>query len=352
MAVSAGFSEKLLQHPEAGSEAALARIALGKKRIQSVLDRETVAHYRTLEQKISDQGPEGQLVDPHLLGLAVMDMLEQNRLRSVNHPGSGKAPWYTNLTTKDEAIAKRLDVLAPLYQSVSGGGFGNLTGDALEVVVFQVLRSIFAANKRFAYQGHFYLDKPKNEHGRFVKLQPPKGVGGGITTKKADFIQFGHSAGPLCIECKNYREWLYPGSQLIKDTILKAYELESVPVLVARRIHYSAMSNFLAPAGIIAHESFNQYYPSDQAELAEKVSHKRSLGFTDVIATETPHKRTRVFFEKTLPSIVDAMGDRWNSNKDALFEYAKGELNLAQLYTAIGSPAGGKWNDPPTDFEF
>ena len=42
----------------------LARIALGKKRLQSVLSRHTVAMARTLEQKISDAGPSGQRVDP------------------------------------------------------------------------------------------------------------------------------------------------------------------------------------------------------------------------------------------------------------------------------------------------
>ena len=33
-------------------------------------------------------------------------------------------------------------------------------------------------------------------------------------------------------------------------------------------------------------------------------------------------------------------------NRDVLLEYAHGAINIAQLYTAIGSPAGGKWVDP------
>jgi len=45
----------------------LARIELGKKRLQSVLSRHTVAMARTLEQKISDAGPSGQPVDPAYL---------------------------------------------------------------------------------------------------------------------------------------------------------------------------------------------------------------------------------------------------------------------------------------------
>ena len=79
--------------------------------------------------------------------------------------------------------------------------------------------------------------------------------------------------------------------------------------------------------------------------LAAEVRHKRSLGFTDVVASEEPHPRTIKFFSEILPRIVDEMATRWNRNKSALLEYAADEMNLAQLYTAIGSPAGGKWQD-------
>jgi len=32
-----------------------------------------------------------------------------------------------------------------------------------------------------------------------------------------------------------------------------------------------------------------------------------------------------------------------------LLAYATDKINLAQLYTAIGSPAGGKWQEPEED---
>ena len=40
------------------------------------------------------------------------------------------------------------------------------------------------------------------------------------------------------------------------------------------------------------------------------------------------------------------MTERWSKNKAALLAYATDQINLAQLYTAIGSPAGGKWQEP------
>jgi hypothetical protein len=59
------FSKRLLDHSEAKHPLALERIRIAKRRIQSILDRETVAHQKTLEQKISDQGPTPLRVDHH-----------------------------------------------------------------------------------------------------------------------------------------------------------------------------------------------------------------------------------------------------------------------------------------------
>jgi hypothetical protein len=168
-------------------------------------------------------------------------------------------------------------------------------------------------------------------------------MGERTTEKEADFFQFGHDPGAACIECKNLREWLYPDHPLIKELIIKAADLDMIPVLIARRLHYTTRTNLLAPAGIIAHESLFQYYPLDQADIASQVKHARSLGFTDVIATEDPHPRTVKFFAEILPAIIGYMSERWFQNKDSLLAFAHGEIQLAQLYTEIGSQAGGKW---------
>jgi len=341
------FSKRLLEHQEARNPSALARIDLAKKRIQSILDRDIVAHRKTLEQKIAEQGPTGQRVDPHLVGLAIMDLQETRRLRDHSHPSDQKTQWYSNLLAKDDQIAERLDELAPLYSQITGGGFGNLTGDALEVITFKCLRGIFERNGRYAYLGYFYLDRPKDKHGRYQKNQPPKSLAGGTTIKEADFVQYGHEAGPLCIECKNYREWIYPQDNKIKELIIKAYELQTIPVMIARRIHYAALTNLLEPAGIISHESYFQYYPADQSDLADRARHARSLGFTDVRASEEPDKRTVKFFNDALPKIVGPMAVKWHRHRDTLYDYAKNNMNISELYTAIGSPAGGKWAVKP-----
>lgn len=349
------FSDWLLQHRIARHAAALERIALAKARILSVLDRETVAHEKTLEQKISDQGPTGQRVDPHLVSLAIDDMRELNRLAVHHHASTGDTPWYANVGRAEAEVQEKLATIAPLYELVSNT-LTNVVGDALEIVTYQSLKAAREAAPRYHFEGSFYLDRPKNQHSRFQPRKAPLELHGKATNKQPDFFQHGHDAGTLCIECKNYREWLYPQKQLIKRHIQRCHELDAIPVLVIRRIHYSTITNFLTPAGIIAHESLYQYFPSDHALTVEAAKHKRSLGFTDLMATEEPHARTLRFFVDHLPRIVTPMAEKWRRNRQALVDYANDAINLAQLYNAIGSRAGGKWIEqvedaPPEDWD-
>jgi hypothetical protein len=72
---------------------------------------------------------------------------------------------------------------------------------------------------------------------------------------------------------------------------------------------------------------------------------RRRIGFTDVTATEEPHLRTIKFFLTALPTILPKMAARWTANRDALLAYAQNEINLAQLYNAIESPAAGNWQE-------
>lgn len=338
------FSKETLARPEAKNPAALERIALAKLRVQRVLDREIVSTIRTLEQKISDQGPTPQRVDPHLVTIALRDLEQTNRLRLLRHELT-EPDWYSNPATKEKIYAPRLDELANLYAATTQRNMRNLIGDALEIITQKSLEIVESENRRFTFLGHFDFEKGKNKYGRYSKEEPTSRIRKNVTKKVPDFIQFGHDGGALCIECKNYREWIYPRSDAIVNLIIKSFEMDITPVLIARRIHYSTRTNLLEPAGIIAHESLHQYYPPEQSELVEKIKHKRMLGFTDIRASEEPENRTVKFFREDLPKLAPHMSVIWNRNKNFLYQYAKHEINLAQLYSEIGSPAGGKWQN-------
>lgn len=340
------LSKWLRSRPEASSADAINRIRIAMARLPNVLERQTVACQKTLEQKISDQGPGHLRVHPHLLGLAIRELLkERNTITAYTHPATGHTKWFANASTSSTAVTTQLDTLAPLYKTVSTGTFLNLVGDALEIITFKTLQTLSDNSPRFSFLGSFDLDAPKTSGGRFRKTEPPNTVSGHTSAGRPDFILFGFDAGPISIECKNYREWLYPHHELIIDLITVALKLKTTPLLIARRLHYTTITNFLEPAGILAHETYYQYYPSDHAELADQARHKRSLGFSDIRATEDPHPRTLKFFLDNLPKVADRAAERFLRNTSALSNYVSDEINLAQFYTAIGSPAGGKWVD-------
>ena len=46
---------------------------------------------------------------------------------------------------------------------------------------------------------------------------------------------------------------LYPRDEIIKELIIKNYELDAILVLLDRRIHYTTITNLFFRAGIIAH---------------------------------------------------------------------------------------------------
>ena len=39
------------------------------------------------------------------------------------------------------------------------------------------------------------------------------------------------------------------------------------------------------------------------------------------------------------------MAKKWKQNRNSLYDFANNSINLSQLYGAIGSPAGGKWQE-------
>ncbi len=341
------LSHQLLTHPAVhGSTRALDRVNTALKRLPNVLDTQIVAHQKTLEQKISEQGPRSQRVDPHLLGLALRELHKQRRIVTRYEHEPTNTHWFANARIEQAEVAERLKTLAPLYASVAQGEFRNRIGDALEIATQNAIQRLQERSPRHSFSGHFDLSAPLNRQGRVPKTEPPDNISGQKSAKLADFHLHGFDAGPLCIECKNYREWIYPASTILTDLIEKSVGLSATPLLIARRVHYSTISNLLVPAGILVHESYFQYYPP---ELAVRVREKSLLGFTDVTASYEPAARTVRFFTTELPKLVDGAAKRFASNRAALSDFVAGDLSLGQLYVAIGSP-GARDDVPSHDF--
>ena len=59
------------------------RREVASRRIRNILRTHGVAIMRTLEQKISDAGPNDQRIDPHILTEVRNDLLAEGRDRSI-----------------------------------------------------------------------------------------------------------------------------------------------------------------------------------------------------------------------------------------------------------------------------
>src|SRR5690348_6067561 len=96
------------------------RLALANKRLMNVLRKHVVATERTLEQKISDAGPNNQRIEPVVLTQARRKLVENGNVVELRR---GKTPWFYLREAKREDVEARLEELEPIYAATQDGGF-------------------------------------------------------------------------------------------------------------------------------------------------------------------------------------------------------------------------------------
>ena len=100
-------------------------LALAEKRLISVLGARTVATDRTLEQKISDSGPNNQRVEPLVSTQARNSLVKAGRIVPLKR---GKTPWFHLSETAEGQVEERLKVLEPIYTRTQEGLFTQRLG--------------------------------------------------------------------------------------------------------------------------------------------------------------------------------------------------------------------------------
>jgi hypothetical protein len=344
------FSKKVRDNPLAKSRAGLQRLIIGMQRIQSVLEREQVAAIRTLEMKISDAGRTPLRVEPHILGLAGLELVERGFVKIHHHPDSGTHNWYAPARLDPKTVKEKLDELLPVYQRTTDPSFTGGLGDPLEISVFKILKTLREHDRRLTFFGSFDLSA-RTSSGRFAKTEPPTAVNASTLHGPPDFTLFhGQTGEAALIECKNIREWIYPSSSEMKDFIRKALMGDMTPIFIARRLPYITKTALCAPAGIIAHETYNQLYPEtdDGKELASKVRLTRGLGYADVRASEDPLPRTVEFFETNLPILLPIAASRFQANRGMLQKWVDSKITWTQLRLHLAADYKG----PDADMSF
>ena len=314
------------------------RRKLARKRVTNILRSYVVANARTLEQKISDAGPTNQRIDPHIITAALKTLARQGLIVKLQHD----IPWYHLGGADNSLVEGRLEKLCHLHQKINSGRFSRLLGQTLEIAVFRSLDS----QSNLSFFGNFPDLTSHDDSSLYSKTEPPSDLSGRSLPKKRklDFLVHSRQGGYAGIEIKNIREWIYPARPEVQDLLSKCCALNVVPVLIARRIHYSTFS-VLNPCGVILHQTYNQFYPSTSAQLADEVKDKKSLGYHDVRVGNQPDARLTHFIHINLPDILGEAREKFDKFKDLLAQYTDGTHSYKSFSARVKRRNRGEQED-------
>lgn len=308
---------------------------IARRRIATILEKYAVASARTLEQKISDAGPPGRRVDPHILTPVRNLLVKEKRLIKIENL------WFARAIEDSQRLADKLARIRPVQTQISRGSFTKRLGQTLEIAVFKAL---MAANLNFT--GGFLDLTDHDDSIMYQKEEPPRSFSGRRMPGKTqfDFIVFDDEAGPIGVEVKNIREWLYPTQTEIRELSFKAATADCVPVLVGRRIPFVTRLLF-EQCGFVFFESFNQLYPSSETALAALASDKDLLGFHDIRVGNEPSPLLQSFVSNDL--IPRARGGRqlFRQYSDLVFGFGTGEYSYQSFAARVRRRRSGRNED-------
>lgn len=292
------------------------------RRLNNVLGAHTVANSRTLENKISDAGPNNQRVQPHILTEARQILEKRGEIQRIEQA----AVWYHLATTPRDEVESRLTEQLAIHDKLVHHAFTTRLGQALEIAVY---RALLEADLDFL--GGYTDLESHDDSTLYHKEEPPtlfkgKQIPDG---KRLDFVIMSNS-GRAGVETKNIREWLYPHSLEIKDLLLKCCAIDAVPVLVTRRLPYIT-PRLLNAAGVVVHEMYNQIFPASDADLADSARNKNLLGYHDIRVGNEPDSRLLRFFKSTLPKQLPLARERFVASFDLLNAYSSDEISYGEF---------------------
>jgi len=317
------------------------RQEIAKARLVKILRTNKVAGARTIEQKISDAGPNPLRVDPHVLTDARASLEAQGTIIRLQHANS---TWYALASTPQSEVTAKLDLLAPIHAELCKQAFNMRLGQTLEIALF---RALCDANALHFLGGFLDLDE-HDDDSLYRKEEPPSILSGHRMPgdRKFDFVVFSDLRAPAGIEAKNIREWLYPDRLEIRDLLLKACAVKAAPVLVARRIPFVTFKLFKAIGGIV-HQTYNQRFPLTDAALAAKAADKNLLGYHDIRLGNQPDARLRKFIAENLPRLVEPSHARFSTYLDIVSRYANGGMSYVEFAARVRRRVQGT----PEDFD-
>ena len=105
--------------------------------------------------------------------------------------------------------------------------------------------------------------------------------------------------------------------------------------------------------GVVVHQSYNQLLPAADIALAEKVRDKKNLGYHDVRTGNQPDARLIRFVTENLPAVLPAARQRFDTFKDLIEAFVRGEYDYKALAARVRRRLAGIGEDfdPPDEPE-
>ena len=251
-------------------------------------------------------------------------------------------PWWR--TKFDSARAGPEDPFGPLAPRPANGPYGGISRSLGSKIEFQAT----ARAGRFAYRSI----SPPPANDPYSKEEPPLSLSGRRLPgkKRLDFICVHPECGGVAVEAKNVRPWLYPNEDEVVDLIAKAVALDSVPVLIARRIPF-VTSKLLLPCGVVMHQTYNQLYPAADHHLAEKARDRRLLGYHDIRVGNQPDARLVKFIGSNLPRVLPGARERFDRYKDLLADFGDRTVPYKEFTARVRRRSQGTDEDSDIDWD-
>jgi hypothetical protein len=266
-------------------------------------------------------------------------LVQQGRINELKQ----SIPWFHLASAPTASVSLRLSALSALHVKTQRHAFVTRLGQTLEIAVYRALLT----QSTLPFLGAFLNLNEHDDATLYKKEEPPSSLSGRTIPdgKKLDFLVSHSSAGYAGIEVKNIREWFYPDREEVRELLFKCCALDVVPVLIARRIHYSSFT-VLNPCGVIIHQTYNQLYPAVDADLAAQVRDKTLMGYHDVRLGNVPDARLLHFIQTNLPALLPQARTQFDEFKDLLCAYASG----AHPYKSFAARVKRRLRGEPEDF--
>lgn len=259
--------------------------------------------------------------NPHILTLTLRDMLARGAVHDIGNlgiPSAGsfftRTRWNLRTSRTDRERKERIERAYVTFREVQRAD----NGETLQAVIQKAIE---------ASGQYHWLNEAGQPPPQETKLSGVPITGNG----NLDHYLISKSDGiPLGIEDKNYREWFYPQHEHIKSLLRKSINYNLLPILIARKVHYTTFRLFSA-IGALAFQTHFQIISAKYSDDLADAKHVDGLGFADIRFTDEPLPHILKYFAKQLPKLVPAFWDRFNANRSLIELYCNDSISYYGL---------------------